>query len=91
MTCGSCGATIADKAIVCYRCGAPTTAPAAPAAKTATRRFPAGGVVLLVLGVILVGVSVVLPTEMWIARQVARLAGVALCIVAMFRLLTRRR
>jgi len=30
MTCGSCGATIADKAIVCYRCGAATAIPAAP-------------------------------------------------------------
>ncbi len=24
MTCRSCGATIADKAIVCYKCGTPT-------------------------------------------------------------------
>jgi LPXTG-motif cell wall-anchored protein len=28
MTCTACGATIADKAIVCYRCGAPTAVPA---------------------------------------------------------------
>jgi len=28
MTCRSCGATIADKAIVCYRCGTPTADPA---------------------------------------------------------------
>ena len=27
MVCGECGATIADKAIVCYRCGAPTETP----------------------------------------------------------------
>jgi len=31
MVCGGCGATIADKAIVCYRCGTPTTAPGAAA------------------------------------------------------------
>lgn len=30
MECGSCGATIAGKAIVCYRCGAPTAIPAPP-------------------------------------------------------------
>lgn len=30
MVCGTCGATIAAKAIVCYRCGAPTAIPAAP-------------------------------------------------------------
>ena len=27
MTCRSCGADIADKAIVCYRCGTPTAEP----------------------------------------------------------------
>lgn len=41
MTCGACGATIADKAIVCYRCGAPTAVPS-PAVNT-TRRAPAAG------------------------------------------------
>jgi hypothetical protein len=30
MTCRSCGVEIADKAIVCYRCGTPTAVPAAP-------------------------------------------------------------
>jgi len=30
MECGTCGATIAAKAIVCYRCGAPTAIPVAP-------------------------------------------------------------
>jgi hypothetical protein len=28
MVCRSCGTDIADKAIVCYRCGAPTASPA---------------------------------------------------------------
>lgn len=30
MVCGTCGSTIADKAIVCYRCGAATAIPVAP-------------------------------------------------------------
>lgn len=30
MVCGNCGATIAAKAIVCYRCGAPTAVPVPP-------------------------------------------------------------
>ena len=30
MTCSNCGATIADRAIVCYKCGMPTAIPAAP-------------------------------------------------------------
>ncbi|MSO45791.1 MAG: hypothetical protein EXQ59_03355 [Acidobacteria bacterium] len=27
MTCGECGTDIADKALICYRCGHPTTTP----------------------------------------------------------------
>jgi hypothetical protein len=33
--CPSCSAEIADKAIVCYRCGTPTAIPAPPARKPA--------------------------------------------------------
>ena len=91
MTCGSCGATIADKAIVCYRCGAPTATPAAPAATTAPPRFPAGRVALLVLGLVLLAASVILPSESWIARELSRLAGLALTVIAAFRLIARRR
>ena len=36
MVCSGCGATIADKAIVCYRCGTPTAVPAAPRRTTGT-------------------------------------------------------
>lgn len=38
MTCTTCGATIADKAIVCYRCGAATAAPPAPQRPATPRR-----------------------------------------------------
>jgi hypothetical protein len=40
MTCRSCGATIADKAIVCYRCGTATADPASlePRAVVPARR-----------------------------------------------------
>jgi hypothetical protein len=48
MTCRSCGATIADKAIVCYRCGAPTALPAGGPARPSRRR-PAGGIVFVLL------------------------------------------
>jgi hypothetical protein len=41
MTCRSCGSTIADKAIVCYRCGTPTADPATAAAPARRPRpFP---------------------------------------------------
>jgi hypothetical protein len=54
MECGTCGATIAEKAIVCYRCGAPTAipAPAAPSKPAVTRPW------LLVL--VLMAIAVVL-------------------------------
>jgi hypothetical protein len=48
--CASCSAEIADKAIVCYRCGAPTAAPA-PVRRAAA---PAGRGRLIVLLVVLV-------------------------------------
>lgn len=54
MVCGNCGATIAAKAIVCYRCGAPTAIPEAP-----ERRRPAVSrpwlliVVLMVIAAVL--------------------------------------
>lgn len=45
MVCSECKATIADKAIVCYRCGAPTAIPAvarqSPAAPARRSPVPA--------------------------------------------------
>jgi len=50
MTCRSCGATIADKAIVCYRCGTPTAAPAPTSAPVRGRpRWIAWLIVLVIL------------------------------------------
>jgi hypothetical protein len=37
MTCRQCGTEIAAKAIICYKCGAPTAVPAAPVRAKATR------------------------------------------------------
>ena len=50
MKCRSCGTEIADKAIVCYRCGAATTDPVRKAAVITPRRSPLiPGVVIAVL------------------------------------------
>ena len=40
MQCRNCGTEIAEKAIVCFRCGAATTDPVRRAAKIAPRRRP---------------------------------------------------
>jgi hypothetical protein len=52
MTCRHCGTEIADKAIVCYRCGAATTDPVRQPAAVRSRRgrmLPLVALVLLVL------------------------------------------
>lgn len=92
MTCGSCGATIADKAIVCYRCGAPTAAPVTRAARPAApRRSRAGALALLVIGVLLVAVGLILPMDAGTGRDVVQLSGLALTLTAAVRLIVRRR
>ncbi len=48
MVCGNCGAAIAEKAIVCYRCGAATAIPAPP-----TRTVPPATRPWLMIGVLL--------------------------------------
>jgi uncharacterized membrane protein HdeD (DUF308 family) len=51
MVCGTCKATIADKAIVCYRCGTPTAIPAV-AARTRPPAAPRPWAIVVVLVVI---------------------------------------
>ena len=49
MICRNCGTEIADKAIVCYRCGTGTTEPVRKAADIRRRRSPLVPVVILVI------------------------------------------
>ena len=51
MTCRSCAQEIADKAIVCYRCGAPTASP--PVLSAAPRRSRPGLIWLVVIAAVL--------------------------------------
>ena len=51
MICGNCGTEIADKAIVCYRCGTGTTEPVRKPAAVRRRRSPV--LVLIVLAIAL--------------------------------------
>ena len=47
MTCRSCGTTIADNALICYRCGTATAEARVPAPPPRASRFPIVGLVLL--------------------------------------------
>jgi hypothetical protein len=92
MQCRNCGTEIADKAIVCYRCGVGTTDPVRkPVAITPVgrgRSLVAGIVpLLLALAALIVGEASGYPREMDIAAGILACLGVLLLIV---RLLRRR-
>jgi len=53
MLCKHCGTEIADKAIICYRCGAGTTDPVRQPANLARRRSPLLGLVIIAVLVLL--------------------------------------
>lgn len=53
MLCRSCGTEIADKAIVCYRCGAATTDPVRKPVQVRRRRRGLTPLVLLLLLILL--------------------------------------
>ncbi len=53
MVCGSCGAKIAEKAIVCYRCGTATAMPVVVTPRRTSASRPWAAVVgLVVLGIV---------------------------------------
>jgi hypothetical protein len=80
MICTECHATIADKAIVCYRCGAPTTIPGAEKRPAPSRRSagPLGAIVLLLLAALAGVLSVVFDPETY-----ARLGSMIVAVVLM--------
>jgi hypothetical protein len=53
MLCRNCGTEIADKAIVCYRCGTGTSEPARKPAEIRPRRSPVLPVAVLVILLVL--------------------------------------
>lgn len=93
MLCTHCGTEIADKAIICFRCGAGTTDPVRTAAPVKARRNP-------LLGFVVVAVLVLLALYMGQASRTAAdpdtyqtvaglLAGAAL-VIFIIRLVRRR-
>jgi len=84
MTCTKCGATIAEKAIVCYRCGTPTAIPSAPRPNgmppvRARLRMGPVPIVLMVLGA-LVGVAGLLVETL---RYEAESTGLVLMVLGL--------
>lgn len=89
MQCRNCGTEIADKAIVCYRCGIGTTDPIRkPVPITRGRRMSLLAAViplLLALGALIGGEASGYPREMGIAAVVLACCGFLLLIVGFLR------
>jgi hypothetical protein len=92
MTCTRCGVEIADKALICYRCGA-ATAPARRAAATtpAVRRRPDAAAVVALIALVMAALFLGTTTD----GEAPRLVGWALLalgvLAAALHLAQRRR
>jgi hypothetical protein len=90
MVCSNCGTEIADKAIVCFRCGKATSAavrkPAPPPSRWRSL-VTFLGLVVLVLAALFLGRAGTVDVPNWI-----RYGVIALCVVVLaWRTLARRR
>lgn len=94
MICRQCGTEIADKAIVCYRCGAATTEsrrrPPAPERGLAGSRLRMRLTLVVAIAVIMLAAVLILPQtpEGW--PRAAGYAGVAVVIYGAVFLIRRR-
>jgi multisubunit Na+/H+ antiporter MnhB subunit len=97
MICRNCGTEIADKAIVCYRCGTATTDPVRKPAEIRKRRggtlVPLVGLIVLILAGLYLGEAARVSGswhagfEAWTAYVVVLAIAIALVL---FRYLRRR-
>jgi hypothetical protein len=90
--CRNCGTEIADKALICYRCGEATTAPRVAPPSQPSERGPLG-LVIAVLVIIAAGVLVLPQLQPGTPRMAgwATLAVVTLLTVWTLRPRSRRR
>ena len=94
MQCRNCGATIADKALICYKCGTATTEAKYQPAPLPSGRGRRSGLVATVIAIVLLIISVV-----WVERtrggdssqQVVYVAVAAAVIIIGIRAYARRR
>lgn len=91
MTCRQCGTEIADKALICYKCGTPTTeAKYRPAEH---KRGPASGtLIMLVILLVFLAASVyiVLTATDPVVRGAAGALALLTVVAAVLRLFLRR-
>lgn len=94
MICRQCGTEIADKAIVCYRCGTATTDPVrkpAPLPRRGGTLFPLVGMVALVLAGLYLGqAGRVSPAHGTAFESAAALCVILALVVLVFRIVRRR-
>lgn len=93
MQCRQCGTEIADKAIVCFRCGASTTDPIRKAIPIAPRRSPlvsAAVIVVLLLLALYLGQASRTAANPELPQLAAGLALGAAIAVLLVRVLRRR-
>jgi hypothetical protein len=94
MLCRQCGTQIADKAIVCYRCGAATTDPVRQPVRLQGRRSPLLGLVVIALLVVLalfMGQASRTAAEPTLYRTIAGVLLGAALILLIVRIARRRR
>jgi uncharacterized membrane protein YvbJ len=93
MQCRQCGTEIADKAIVCFRCGASTTDPVRKAVPVRRQRSPvlsAGLIILLLLLALFMGQASRTAAAPELPQLIAGLALGAAIVVLLLRVLRRR-
>lgn len=90
MKCSSCGAEIADKAIVCYRCGTPTAIPAPAVRPAPPRPRTQWPTLLAVLLIVAISGWVVFVTPTDSGARYAAYAALAVALLAVLRLALRR-
>ena len=93
MQCRRCGTEIADKAIVCYRCGAATTDPVRKAAPIRSRRSsiaPVAAIVVLLIVALAMGYTSRTAANPELPQLAAGLALGAAIAILLMRVLRRR-
>jgi uncharacterized membrane protein YvbJ len=93
MQCKQCGTEIADKAIVCFRCGAATTDPVRKAVPVKARGNPfvsAGVLIVLLLLALYMGQASRTAANPELPQLAAGLALGAAVVVLLLRILRRR-